>query len=286
MSIQVITDSTAYLPENLISKYAIQVIPLSVHFGETIFSENAISHHDFYQRMKTDPAWPTSSQPPVERFVHAFESCVQKGQAVLGVFISSDMSGTYQSAMLARRIVHEKYPQALIKLVDSRTNCMQMGFAALEAARGIVDGLDLEAVYHQTTGFIRKSRFIFAPKTLDYLKKGGRIGAASAFLGSMLRIVPLLTVENGKTAVLSKVRTQKKALQTMSQLMLEDFSMHGMGKVAVHHINDAPAGRELAATLEKELQQEIPVVPIGPVIGLHVGPGTVGIAYHTQKDRL
>ncbi|SMP38102.1 DegV family protein [Anoxynatronum buryatiense] len=286
MSIQVITDSTAYLPETLVKKYAIQVIPLSVHFGETVFQEDVISHHDFYQRMKADPIWPTSSQPPVEGFVKSFEACIQKGWAVLGIFISSDMSGTYQSALLASRIVREKYPQAQIKLIDSRTNCMQMGFAALEAARGIADGLSLDTVHHQAAGFIRKSRFIFAPKTLDHLKKGGRIGAASAFLGSMLRIVPLLTVENGKTAVLHKVRTQKKALQAMTHLLLDDFSKFGKGNVAVHHINDETAGTELASVLEKEINQEVPVVPIGPVIGLHVGPGTVGIAYHTLKDRL
>ena len=286
MTIQIITDSTAYIPRELLEQYHIQVVSLSVHLAGKVSEEINMNHQAFFEELGRTDQWATSSQPAIEQFVSLFESYTLEQKTVLGIFLSSEMSGTYQTAALARKMVLEKNPQASIHLIDSRTNCMQMGFAVLEAGRAITEGLSLEEILPRVSGFIRKSRFLFAPLTLDYLKKGGRIGGAAAFLGAMLRIIPILTVEAGKTAVVTKVRTQPKAVTTMIQTLLKDFHRFGAGQLAVHHINDEAAGNALAQQLKQHLRREVPVIPIGPVIGLHVGPGTLGIAYSTLEDRL
>ena len=140
-------------------------------------------------------------------------------------------------------------------------------------------GLAFEAVVSAMESHVDQSRFIFLPETLDYLKMGGRIGGAQALFGSLLQILPILTVEAGKTEVLQKVRTKKKAVDAMVKYALDELASHGLGHVAVHHIEALDEGNELAKRLEEALGISVPVVAIGPVIGTHVGPGAIGIAY-------
>lgn len=286
MMIQLITDSTAYIPPRLIKKHNIQVVSLSVQLEGTTRDEIMVEQDSFYQELNQSKEWATSSQPTLETFLTLFQKAVNNRQEILGVFLSSAMSGTYQTARMAKQMILEKESSAKIHLIDSQTNCMQMGFAVLEAAKLIEEGLNMKEVIQHVQNFVNRSRFLFAPLSLQYLRKGGRIGGAAAFIGSVLQIVPILTVENGKTAVFNKVRTQKKAHSTMIQAVLQDFQQYGEGDLVVHHINDEASGQSLASQLSEQLNREIPVLPIGPVIGLHVGPGTVGIAYYTAENRI
>jgi len=130
-----------------------------------------------------------------------------------------------------------------------------------------------------------RSRYLFVPESLDYLKKGGRIGGASALLGSILQIKPILTVIDGKTAVLTKVRQQERAIQTIVDLVLKDVECRGLGEIGVHHINCEAQGMRVAEVLAKALGQPVPLYPLGPVIGLHVGPGTIAVAFYTKDQR-
>lgn len=277
--IQFITDSTAYLPKASIATYKIQVVSLSVLIDDETFKETEVSNEVFYQKMKQAKAFPKSAQPGLADMMGVFEAAVQKGDAVIGMFLSSDMSGTYQTACMIREELLERYPQAQIAILDSRTNCMQMGFGVLWGAEQAAKGLAFEAVVAAMQSHVEKSRFIFLPETLDYLKMGGRIGGAQALFGSLLQILPILTVESGKTEVLQKVRTKKKAVETMVRYALDELALHGLGHVAVHHIEALAEGNELAKRLEEVLGISVPVVAIGPVIGTHVGPGAIGIAY-------
>lgn len=286
MNIQLITDSTAYIPESLLKEHHIHIISLGVHYDHRHQDETDMNYGEFYDHLQKAKVLPTSSQPPVEKFVTHFKKAAEAGESVIGVFISSDMSGTFSTASMARDMVLETHPEADIHLIDSRTNCMEMGFAVLEAATLRETNRTPLEIATSISGFTQRSRFVFVPKTLDYLKKGGRIGGASALIGSVLKILPILTVEEGKTAILTKVRTQRKAITTIMDEMMNDFEKYGCGQVAVHHIHDEEAGNALAETLSKRIKRKVPVIPIGPVIGLHVGPGTVGIAYTTQKNRL
>ncbi|MDP3044850.1 MAG: DegV family protein, partial [Bacillota bacterium] len=273
---------TSYVPYDLREELDIQVVSLSVNFETETFLEEDIDNATFYQKMAASKRVPTSSQPSPLDFHRVFENCVRAGDQVVGVFISSDMSGTCQSALSALKTVKEEYPKAEIEVVDSRSNCMELGFAVLAAARAAKAGLALDEVVRQARHVIERSRFLFVPETLEYLKKGGRIGGAAALMGAILQIRPILTVSDGKTEVFNKVRTKNRAIQTIVEAFLADVQKRGLGEVAVHHINCGAEGQNVAERIKEKLGTTVPVYPIGPVIGLHVGPGTVGVVYYTK----
>ncbi|MDT8434924.1 MAG: DegV family protein [Anaerosomatales bacterium] len=285
MAVRIVTDSTSYLPPANRERYGIAVVTLSVNFGSESYPEEGLDSGWFYRRMATEAEVPTSSQPSIADLAGAFEAIVAAGDEACGVFISSEMSGTFSTAELARNLVLETRPDARIELVDSRSNCMQLGLAALEAARAADGGASLAEVAEAARATTRRTRFLFVPHTLDYLRKGGRIGGASALLGSLLQIRPILTVADGKTDVFGKVRTKKRALAEITKAVVEDGRRAGgLAEVIVHHIDDEPEGRELVDLLVEATGHEVPLHPIGAVIGLHVGPGTVGVVYRTNQD--
>jgi len=281
--IQLITDSTAYLPKTLIGTYPIQVVSLSVLIDEDLFIETQTENKVFYARMAQGKSFPKSAQPTVEAMMKAFEKAVKKGDKVIGAFLSSEMSGTYQTACMVKEQLMEKYPNAQIELVDSRTNCMQMGFCVLLGAELAAQDMPVEFVAQAMRAHVHRSRFVFLPETLEYLKMGGRIGGAQALIGSILQILPILTVKDGRTEVLQKVRTKKKAVESLLQIALEDIKTYGLDHVVVHHIEAYDEGVALAARLKEALGVEVDVVDIGPVIGAHVGPGAIGIAYDLKR---
>lgn len=281
--IQFITDSTAYLPEELMANMPISIVSLSVLVDEDTYKETETTNEVFYQKMKQARSFPKSAQPCLEDMTDAFEQAVKAGNSVVGLFLSSEMSGTYQTACMIRSQLLETYPEAEIEIIDSRTNCMQMGYAVLHGVELASAGKSFNEVVRSVSEHVSRSRFIFLPETLEYLKMGGRIGGAQALFGSLLQILPILTVKDGKTEIFQKVRTKKKAVETMAQFVLEEIKNCGLGHVAVHHIESFAEGKVLAQKLEEVLGISIPVIAIGPVIGTHVGPGAIGIAYDLQK---
>ncbi|MFZ5898019.1 MAG: DegV family protein [Bacillota bacterium] len=285
MPIKIVTDSTAYIPSSIREELGISSVSLSVNFGTQTYREEDLDYASFYEKMAQSREIPTSSQPAPEEMYRTFERHVTAGDAVAGIFISSDMSGTYAGALTAGKKIKEKYPSAVVEVVDSRSNCMELGFAVLAAARAAGAGLSMEQVLEQARRVIQRSRFLFVPQTLEYLRKGGRIGGAAALVGSILQIKPILTVVDGKTAVLEKVRSKSQAVQNILNVVFEDIKHKGLGDIVVHHISCEPEGRSIAKLLESKLDRAVPVYPIGPVIGLHVGPGTIGIAYYTAEKR-
>ena len=281
MAIKIVTDSTSYLPPQLITQYQIAVVSLSVSFGTESYCETELDNATFYDRMARSPVTPFSSQPTLADFCQVFTEQVKHGDQVVGVFISEAMSGTYAAALLAKKMVLEEYPTAQIEVVDSRSNCMELGFAVLAGAKAAQAGEALPEVLAQIQRVMQHSRFIFTPEVLDYLRKGGRIGGAAALIGSLLQIKPILTVVDGKTAVLEKVRTKGRAIEEMIRICLADIKAKGLGELVVQHINNELEAGKIAAVLKEKLGIEVPLCPIGPVIGLHVGPGTVALAYYT-----
>ncbi|MCK5764192.1 MAG: DegV family protein [Clostridiales bacterium] len=284
MSIKIITDSTSYIPESLRKEFDISIVSLSVVFKDEVFREVEISNEDFYKKLKESEEMPTSSQPSTEEFYNIFEQNIIEKQDLIGVFISSEMSGTFSTAHLAKNMIIEKYPDAKIELLDSRSNCMQLGYAVLTASRLAKEGKSFSDVIEGIKDNIKRSKFVFVPDTLEYLRKGGRIGSASALLGSILQIKPILTVIDGKTDVLGKVRTKKRAIEKMVDVLIGDIQEFGLGEVIIHHINCEGEAKKLAAYVESKLERVISVCSIGPVIGVHVGPGTLGIVYYTKND--
>lgn len=283
MSVKVLTDSTSYIHKDIRESLNIAIISLVVSFDDESIKESEINNEDFYKKME-EKGIPLSSQPALGEMYQIMENIVSKGDDLVFVCISSDMSGTYNSACLVSKELMDKYTNAKIHIVDSRSNCMQLGFAAITAARAAKEGKSIEEVVKLTEENISRSKFIFVPDTLEYLKKGGRIGGAAALFGTMLKIIPILTVKDGKTSVLAKVRTKIKAVKTMIKQLLNDNKKYKIEEIVVHHINCFDQAQEVANKLKELFNLEISIVAIGPIIGVHVGPGAIGIAYYTQKE--
>ena len=282
MTVTLLTDSTSYLGDEIKKELNIKMVSLNLTFGNDSMREIDIDNDRFYKMMATNGI-PTSSQPSVGDIYNEMLEVVEKGNSLCCIFLSSDMSGTLATGQIAKEMVMEKYSDAKIEIVDSRSNCMQLGFAVIMAAKAAKAGKTLEQVKEAALENIKRSRFLFIPENLDYLKKGGRIGGASALIGNLFKIIPILTVENGKTTILMKVRTKKNAVSAMTDTMLQDISNYDLGEIVVQHIDCLDEARELAKMIKEKLKVNIEIMDIGPVIGLHVGPGTIAIAYYTLK---
>lgn len=282
MAIKIVTDSTSYIADEYIKKYDIKLVSLNVIINGVSSREVDIENEVFYEEIKNSKEIPKSSQPIPEEMLNTFREIVEDGDSIVGIFLSSKMSGTYSNANMIKDMILEDYPDAEIHILDSKTNCMQMGFAVIEAARTASEGKSINEVINAANHVINNSRFLFTPETLEYLKKGGRIGGAAALFGNVLQIKPILTVVNGETSVFKKVRTRKKAIEEIVKTVLEEIESKGLGDIVVHHINCQEDGLKLAKALENKLGKKVDIQSIGPVIGVHVGPGSIGIAYYTK----
>jgi DegV family protein with EDD domain len=193
MAVKVLTDSTSYIDNELREELDIKIVSLYVSFPDESRKETEIDNKTFYEKMEKKGI-PVSSQPSIGELCQAMKDVVANGDDLLGVFLSSNMSGTYAAACKAKEMVQEEYRDAKIELVDSRSNSMQLGFAAIVAARAAKEGKTLGEVKEIAEANIKRSRFLFIPDNLIYLQKGGRIGGAAALIGNLLRIIPVLTV--------------------------------------------------------------------------------------------
>ena len=280
MAVTIVTDSTAYLPKQYIEQYPIKVVSLNVIMNQQSRRELDLSNETFYKEMAQCEEIPKSSQPTPEELIQIFETAAKERNDIVGIFISKELSGTFHSANLYKDMILEKYPKTKIEIIDSRTCCMEMGYAVLEAAKSAAKGKSFEEVIQSAKHVMTNSRFLFSPDTLEYLKKGGRIGGASALLGNLFQIKPILTVADGKATVFSKVRTRKKTIDAMVDQFIQDVGEKGLGGATVHHIHCEEEGKALANRIQERFGQSVPIQSIGPIIGIHVGPGSIGIAYH------
>ncbi len=286
MAVKVIADSTSYIPRARREKLDIGIAHLSSLLDGVTYVDDPDDCEAFYDALAASSSWPTTSQPSVQDIVTLMEERVIAGHEVVGVFISELMSGTYSTALLARDLVREKYPEATIEVVDGRSNSIELGFAVLAAAETAAGGGSVEEVVEAATERTRHTRFLFTPLTLEYLRRGGRIGNAQALLATLLQIKPILTVKDGVTDTFAKVRTVPKAHDLIVETFAADIKNRGgLGEVYVHHIHDAVAGRRFADRIAEVAGCEVDILPIGPVVGTHVGPGTVAVVYYTN-DRM
>jgi DegV family protein with EDD domain len=275
--IKIVTDSTAYLPEEIVRQHDICVVPLYVHFGTEAFREGVeLSNEEFYRRLKEAPELPTTSQPSAGEFHEVFAPLIDAGHEIITLTISSKLSGTWNSAMAAK----EMLPDAPISVVDSLSTSVGLHLmvdAAIEAAAA---GATRQEIVDQIERAKQEMQLFFVVDTLEYLARGGRIGNAKAFLGTILKVKPILVLQDGAIEPLEQVRSKSKATARMLDLVEEYVGGNGRtSKVAVTHAlvpKDAELiGQELVGRLGcgQPLMGEL-----GPVIGTHTGPGMVGIA--------
>lgn len=282
MSVKILTDSTSYINKDICLDLDITSSPLYVTFGEDSFKETSISNDDFYKRMESEGI-PISSQPPVGELLLAMKNILDQGHDLVAVFLSASMSGTFTSASLIKQALKEEYKDSKIAILDSKSNSMQLGFAAIAGAKAAADGGSFEEVVEAVEANIERSRFLFVPENLNYLNKGGRIGGAGTLFGNALRITPVLTVKDSETSIFKTVRTKRRAIKVMVEKLMEDHENAQVQAIAIHHINCLTEAQELENDLKELLDVDTHIANIGPVIGLHVGPGALGLAYYTKE---
>lgn len=282
MKVKVITDSTSYISQELIDKYDIEIMSLVVSFEEESFKETDISNKEFYPKM-AEKGIPISSQPPIGEVEEKFKEILDAGNDIIAIYISNEFSGTFETANMVKNMIEDDYPDRKIAIIDSRSNSMQLGFSVLEAAKSITENNSFEETIERVETIIENSRFLFIPENLNYLEKGGRIGKAGALFGNALKITPILTVEDGITEVYKNVRTKRKAVTEMIDKLVHDDKEGTITQIAIHHIDREEEALELKERLSAIFDVDIVTSSIGPVIGLHVGPGAIGIVYTTKK---
>lgn len=280
--VAIVTDSTAYLPKEYLSQYNISVVPLVVIWGEETYEDGVtIQPDEFYQRLKTAKVMPSTSQVSIYNMQKAFEKLVEEGNEVLGVFISSKLSGTLQSAIQGREGLGSAKEK--VSIFDSNTTAMAMGFQALAAARAAQAGESLQNCIKIAEQARNNTGVFFAVDTLEFLHRGGRIGGAQRLLGTALNLKPILTINDGKVDALERIRTKSKAIERVHDIVAEKTA--GKSNIRLATLN-ANAANEASALLQRASATLGAVESIesmvSPVIGTHVGPGTVGLAYMTD----
>ncbi|WP_433468213.1 DegV family protein [Spirillospora sp. CA-128828] len=277
-AVAVVTDSTAYLPPGLAERHGLTVVPLQIAVGGTTRDEGDISTAEAAQALKE---WHpiTTSRPAPRRFADAYEAAASSGaRSVVSVHLSSAMSGTVEAARLAA----DGAPVP-VRVVDSGTIGMGLGFAALSAAAVAMSGGSAEEAVAAATRRAELTRSLIYVDTLEHLRRGGRIGAAATLLGSALMVKPLLDIADGRIAPLEKVRTSSRALARLEELAVAEAGDRRVD-LGVQHLAASGRAEALAARLRERVPhvQDVYVGEVGPVIGAHVGPGMLGVVVAPQ----
>jgi DegV family protein with EDD domain len=272
--VAVVTDSTAYLPAVQASAAKVTVIDVQVVVGGATFDETAVSSADITQALRE---WrPVStSRPSPSTFSEAYERLAMDGATeIVSIHLSGAMSATVESSELAA-----KEASVRVRVVDSRSIGMGLGFAVLAAAQAAASGADGDHVEHAARARCESASVLFYVDTLEYLRRGGRIGKAAALVGSALSVKPLLHLVDGSVTPLEKVRTTSRALARLEELTLERIGA-GAADVAVQHLANPDRAHALAARIQERAQGAVAVTvgEVGAVVGAHVGPGMIAVA--------
>jgi DegV family protein with EDD domain len=274
MAVAIVTDTCHYLPSELLAKHDIHQVSLYVHWGEDAQRESDITDYDaYYRKLGSSPDLPTTSQPSIGDFLAVYEPLLDRGDEIVSVHLAGGMSGTVRAAEQARDQLAERAER--VHVVDSETACGGQGLVVLAAVRAAHDGRSGAEVAAYARDARKQLKMWFAIDTLEYLRRGGRIAGAQAWLGSALKIKPILTVESEITPV-ERVRTSRRAFEKMVDLLRSRFQ-DGADAWMVQHIQAPADAAELAARGTEIFGCKPRVISeIGPVIGTHVGPGLLG----------
>lgn len=278
--ITLVTDSVASIPKDMLEGKPIEVVSLYInHEGsEYVDAEMDLDafYGDIYDMVDNIP---TSSQPSTRIVERVFERIAQAGDQLLGIFLSSGLSGTFESVVQTAKSLKDRIPDFDYALIDSKSCGFDEAFPIFDALDAHAEAKSLKECVAATLEGIRSTRFLFTPETLTFLQKGGRIGNAAALLGNLIQLSPVLTVIDGKATTVAKIRTRKKALNRIVEEFKSDVDSYGLKRVVVHYIGDKTPAIEWAnKVIEPLVGVKVRVEPVSPVIGMHVGPA-VGIVY-------
>jgi DegV family protein with EDD domain len=275
--IRIITDSTCEAPEALLRHPAVSVLPLSVVFGQTALRDGVdITREEFWRRLPTADPLPSTSQATPADFLALFKQYTAAGDEIIAVTISAKLSGTYDSALSARNSL----PAAPIDVIDSRSTSVGLGLMLQEAVTLAEAGASRDEIVAKLARMREQIHIFFMVETLEYLQRGGRIGKAQAFVGTLLKFKPLLAIVDGEVVPVTRVRSRAKALETLQETLLQKVPQRGpQVRLALTQALAPEDAKTVGAQLTSSFgTPRVFYADLGPVLGVHVGPGTIGAA--------
>ena len=277
MKLAIVTDSVSDISPKIAKELDIKVVPLTVIFGTEQFLDGIeLSNAEFFKKLETDPNHPSTSQPSPEAFVKTYEKLLKEGYEILSVHVSAKLSGTINSAEQAIKAIGTNK----IKIVDTGSASMAQGLVAMSAARAAKNAKSLDELADIAESTSKKTTVFVAMDTMEFLKRGGRIGKARAMLGSILNIKPIITTNDGEIVPHSRARTIKKAISSMINDMGEKDQII---EVAVLHSTTPDLAKDVLTQINAQnLNNPGTITEIGPVVGTHAGPGCLAIAFTTK----
>lgn len=280
--IKIVTDSTAYLPQDFVEQHDIRVVPLNVLFGPKSYRDGIdLGYDQFYHMLAEADELPTTSQPAAGDFLAVYSELVEAGHEAISIHISSGISGTVDSALAARKMLPE--PER-VSVVDSLFTSMGLELIVRATVDAVKAGNPRKDIVAMLEEMIKRMHLYFVVDTLEYLRKGGRIGGASALLGTVLQFKPILFLKDGKIEPWGKVRTKRKAMTKLLDIIEEKVDGQSIGKIGVVHAQVPHEAEALAQQLQQRLDcSEFYVSQVGPVLGTHTGPGVLGVAVYTAS---
>lgn len=277
MAIRIITDTMCDVPEYCVKRYNIKVMPLTVHFGEETYKDGIdLTLDEFLKKLEESETMPTTSQVPPLEFFEAFKEETDKGNSIVAILGSSELSGTYNSAVIAK----EQLKEADIHVIDSAGVTLGAGMLVIKAARLAEQGLSSEEIANNIEESKKRMKYILVVDTLKYLHKGGRLSLSASVLGSILNIKPILTMKDGKLELFEKARGIKKALSIIMDTIKDNGWSLDDKIIGINHIADPEHMRMLEEYITKEYKvKEIIRGEVGSVVATHGGPGAVAVYF-------
>lgn len=282
--IQIVTDSSAHLPPDQRQQHNIITVPLKAIFGmDTYRDEIDLSNAEFYRMLQTRKEHPTTSQPSAGEFIEVYRPLLEAGKEIVSLHLPSKLSGTFASACAAKTELEHQFKRALpLTIVDTPWISMALGMLVIAAAQAAEAGKSRDEVVAMVNALIPRLNLIFVLDTLEYLRRGGRIGGAKALMGTLLNVKPLLQLENGQVEPLEQPRSRAKALKRLLEIV-EERADHRPLHVGVLHAEAPDEAAEIKKqVLERFDVKEFVMTEIGPVIGVHTGPDAIGIAFYSE----
>jgi len=279
--VAIVTDGACSLTPAQGEQFGIYIAPVYVAFGEKTYRAGIdLDNEGFYRFLSASKKLPTTAQPTAADFVNIYNQLAEEAEEIITIVISHHMSATIQSAEMARNL----FDNVPVHIVDSETVSLGLGMMAIAAARAAEQGQDAQAVLNLVESIKQKMNVIFTVNTLEYLYKGGRIGGATAFLGTALDIKPILYIKNGRIEPLERQRTRKRSVSRLLALMEQSVGKQPV-HVAILHGNASEEARQLEQSIQSQFNcVELISSDMGPVIGVHAGPGTLGLVFYTSDQ--
>ncbi|MFD0670631.1 DegV family protein [Cohnella sp. GCM10027633] len=277
-AIKIVTDSTTDLPAELIKKYDIEVIPLSVYVdGETYLDNVTITPLEFIDKMKGASELPKTSLPPVGAFVDLYDRLGAGGNTIISIHMTSGLSGTYNAACLAAEMSDSR-----VEVVDSQMISQALGFQVIEAAKMARDGRSAEEILARLREVLTQTSLLVVVDTLDNLIKGGRIGKAAGWIGSLLSIKPIAMLDKGVYTPIARVRNMSQVIKTLIERFEQDIAGKTVRGIGISHADNLPLAQKLTEQIAKFTSAPVTVRPATPVITTHTGPGAIGFMYYAD----